>query len=226
MRAIRIVAAWLTAAVTMTASVTGLWHVAYDVAEMGELGAVAIVAGFDVTAVIAGLRVVERPKDIGGWVMLVALAALSAAAQIAASDPHLGWWRLLHGAPSVVSIWTLHGAVGEGQAGKAREEPPAKPKPKSSPERSKRTESAPKPPPPAAASTAEPEQRLALAVVGRKKTPEQIAAEVDGWLAERSMDATKDNVKAAGAALNLPCRGNDTSLPILRLVKARRARAS
>lgn len=133
MRMIRVFAAWLTAAVTMSASVSGLWHVAYDVAKMGELGAVAIVAGFDVTAVIAGLRVVERPKDVGGWIMLVALAAVSASAQIAASDPTLEWWRLLHGAPSVVSIWTLHGAVGEGRSEKtaaAAKKPTARKSPK------------------------------------------------------------------------------------------------
>lgn len=224
MRTIRIVAAWLIAAVTMTASVTGLWHVAHDVAKMGELGAVAIVAGFDVTAVLAGLRVVERPKEVGGWFMLVVLATVSAAAQIAATDSDLGWWRLLHGAPSVVSIWTLHGAVGEGRSKKAqadaKREPPAKPKP---PER---PQSAPKtaPTPPVAAPKAV-EQRPALAVVGRK-TNDQIAAEVDAWLTGQGRSPSKTSVQAAGRALGLPCRGSKPALEIADLVRARRARAS
>jgi hypothetical protein len=115
MRTARIVLAWAVAAVTMVASVTGLWHVASDVAQMGVLGSVAIVAGFDVTAIIAGMRVVEHPRRWSAWALLAAMAAASAAAQIVAAPETLGWWRLLHGAPPVAAIWTLHGAVAEGR---------------------------------------------------------------------------------------------------------------
>lgn len=115
MKVVRIVLAWISAVVSMVASVTGLWHVAYEVAEMPLLAAGAVVAGFDVSAVTAGLKVVERPKHVPSWVLLGGLAAVSAGAQILASPDHLGWWRLLHGAPPVTAIWTLHGAVADGK---------------------------------------------------------------------------------------------------------------
>lgn len=113
MRAARVVLAWAVAAITLASSVTGLWHVAHDVAKMGELGAAAIVAGFDVTAIIAGMRVVEDARRWSAWGLLAAVAAASAAAQIVAAPVELEWWRLLHGASPVIAIWTLHGAVGE-----------------------------------------------------------------------------------------------------------------
>lgn len=111
MRWARIVGAWLVAAIAMAASVTGLWHMAEVKAEMTYLAAGAVVAGFDVTAVLAGLRVAERPKEFGAWALLITLATASAACQILAAPEHLGWWRLAHGIPPVAAIWTLHGAV-------------------------------------------------------------------------------------------------------------------
>jgi hypothetical protein len=83
--------------------------------------------------------------------------------------------------------------------------------------------SAPKPASPAEQPA--PERRPALAVVGRK-SEDEIVAEVDAWLIGQERSPSKESVKAAGVALDLPCRSNSSALPILRLVKERRALAS
>lgn len=223
MRVVRVAAAWLIAGVTLAASVTGLWHVTYDVAKMGVLGSVAIVAGFDVTALLVGLRIAEHPRAVKRWLGLIALAALSAAAQIAASDESLGLWRLLHGAPSVVALWTLHGAVGETQPAETKKPEEAK-KPEGS-KRSSGARSAPKSTPtaPSPAHVAAPHGRPTLAVV---LDDDQIAEKVEAWLAEAGRTPSKASVQAAARALNLPCKGNQKALDVANLIRERRARAS
>ncbi|HKO83937.1 MAG TPA: hypothetical protein VJ140_05100 [Actinomycetota bacterium] len=121
MKVLRIAAAWVVAVLSMAASVKGLWHVSFDLMKMEVLGSVAIVAAFDVTAIIAGMRVVEDPRKVTAWVLLCSMAAASATAQILAAPIELEWWRLGHGVPPLASIWTLHGAVGEhASAGKKK----------------------------------------------------------------------------------------------------------
>lgn len=113
MKTFRVLAAWVVALLAMAASVRGLWHVASFTMKMDDLGAVAIVAMFDISALVTGMRVVENPRRWSAWAGLAALASASAAAQILAASPELGYWRFGHGLLPLGAVWSLHGAVGE-----------------------------------------------------------------------------------------------------------------
>lgn len=220
MRRLRVALAWIVAGIVLSASVTGLWHVATEKAAMAPLAAASVVAAFDVTAIIVGLRVVEQPRRWSAWGMLIAMAALSATAQIMAAPTTLEWWRMLHGAPAVAAIWTLHGAVSEGH-----EEKPAKTKPKAKTKPAEPT-AAPAPAPPAISETtgdAGDARRPALKTV---PSAERMLDDIDEWLTAAGRRPSKTSVQEAARARDLPCKGSEAALAVAAQIRDRRERAS
>ena len=112
--------AYVVCSLTLAGSAYGLWHVCIDKAKMPVLIAVAVMAAFDGSALVFGLKVAEHPKAGAAWAGVVLCAALSAVAQVLAADPSAHDWRYLHGAPAIAAIWSLHNAVKDEKPTKRR----------------------------------------------------------------------------------------------------------
>lgn len=225
--------AGLIAAVAMLGSIAGLVAFAakghshivtlpglgYDV----PLGMWAFVASLDGLAVVMALQVHDHSKGID-WPalgVLIGATLTSAVLQyLAAGDG----WEDKAVATSPVLLAGVATAMFFRSLGRGR---PAKAKPRSKPATEPQRAVAPPPPLPSApkrSEAIEAASRPALAVV--PPTEDEMAEQVDAWLAEHGRRPSKDSVKAAGAALMLPCRGNDTAVLIARLVRERRARTA
>lgn len=107
-------------ALALASSVYGLWHVSIELAKMPIVVALGVVAVFDGSALVFGLKVAVNPKATAAWVGVISTAALSATAQVLAAPVAAEWWRLLHGAPAMGAIWALHNAVKDEKPTKRR----------------------------------------------------------------------------------------------------------
>lgn len=209
MRTVVRVLASVLCALTLAGSVYGLWHVCIDLAKMPDLIAVAVIAGFDGSALVFGLKVAQNPKEAGAWAGVVLCAALSSVAQILAAPPEAGPWRLLHGAPAVTAIWTLHNAVKQDEPSKKKPKPKKTPKDRSAGNEAGAPSVTPpaSPPPPAVtgvrAEPGAPNPVVALDSARRKgprRAPGRVAAplsEADRRLVDAAVNALLDRGEGA-----------------------------
>ncbi len=181
----------------------------------------ALPVALDLPAVVAATAIHARRRDWLAWLTLVAATTVSTVLQVIDAWDHGGMARVAHGAPPVAALLCFELAM---RALRPTGAPATRRRPASStPETVGAGRDTLPAPPPATPST--PEPRPALAVVGRK-SEDEIVAEVDAWLAGQDRAPSKASVKDAGAALGLPCRGNDRALAVAAAVRDRRMKAS
>ena len=235
-----------SAAGAFVTSITGLvqlaakvhmptWDLAGVTIPIGAIGLVLCVDGLTIAAAYAA-----HGPDRDGWTILLLLVATaaSAGAQGWAAEPvrdlagveTVDIWivRALHMAPAAMALGAGWLAIRSFHVAT-----PAKPQRKPSP-KTVETKKTAETTPPVLTSSAPAQVEPAVEVKPvlhavpepRDLTDDQIAELVDEWLADAKRNPSKESVKAAGEALNLPCRGNQRALDVARLIRERRARAS
>lgn len=192
------------------------------------LGALAFVAGIDGLTIAMTVQVHDHDRGVD-WLavaVLVVVTSFSALLQFLAAPD--GWKpKTVHTVPApfagLAAAMFFHSLGARRPDSTTRSKP--KPKPASSAPETARSAL---PAPPHAAPPG-PDAYPALAVVGGRRTDvdeDQLVAEVDAWLAGQDRPPSKASVKDAGAALGLPCRGNERALAVAAAVRDRRAKAS
>lgn len=237
---IQAVLAAISAAGAMTASITGLAQVAAKVhmpvveaagysIPIGAIGLILCLDGLTLAAAYAA-----HGPDRDGWTIAVLLVATtaSAGAQGWAAEPVLDaagreavsiWLvRAVHMAPAAMALgagWLAIRSIHRGD----RRAPGRQAAPK--PQRT--APSAPKQAPAVQAPVPAADVPEARPASARRLQPlDEIVTAVDEWLEKEDRSPSKASVKDAGAALDLPVRGNDKALEVAGLVRARRAKAS
>jgi hypothetical protein len=215
--------ALVSAAVVATLAMVGSSVSLYVIACTTQMALpLALPASLDLPAVVAATAVHARRRDLLGWFTLIGATVASTGVQMHAAA-HLGRTAMaVHGAPPIAALLCFELAMRALRPASVK----ARTKPATKASETVRSHPETSPAPALPAPPLEVEEPAvewpALAVV---LGDDEIAERVDEWLAQQDppRSPSKASVRAAGAALNLPCRGNDRAIAIAALVRTRRS---